>query len=309
MRFIRLSQVKKYITGPTVSMIGTFDGFHLGHQTLLKRLKYWANNLKLPSLVILFEPQPSEYFLKNEAPARLMSLREKLIYLQSQNIDYVCCLPFNKKLACLTAEQFAEQYLINLFYSKKIVLGRDFRFGAGRKGDADLLTTLGKHHDFSVEIVPDQYIDDERISSTHIRSALNSGNLSLATACLGHYYSVSGSVVHGDKLARKFGVPTANIHLKHRNLALRGIFQVKVEYQGKYYNGIASVGMRPTTHEASKLTLEVHLFDCNPDLYGKRLEVIFFKKIRDEQRFDNIDLLVEQIHKDVAMVRLLCEEL
>lgn len=303
MQFIRYSQISRKILNPTVAMIGTFDGFHRGHQTLLQALKNAASALGLPSLVILFEPQPSEYFLKKQAPARLMSLREKLIFLKDQHIDYVCCLPFNKSFSMLTAHAFANHYIHRLFQCKKIILGQDFRFGTDRQGDVKLLSELGNDYGFTVEVIPEQYVQDSRISSTQIRIALADGDLALARACLGRYYSVQGRIVHGQGLARQWGIPTANVHLAGRNLAIRGIFQVYVFYKEKQYPGVASIGIRPTTHSEGALTLEVHVFDWNKTLYGEYLEVIFLEKIRDEKQFDTIELLVEQIYKDIEIVK------
>jgi riboflavin kinase/FMN adenylyltransferase len=286
----------------TVATIGNFDGVHLGHQALLKRLRMQANHKALPSVVILFEPQPAEYFQGQKAPARLTNLREKLEILRQGKIDYVYCMKFNEKLASMSAEAFARHCLFSGLRIKYLVVGEDFRFGQQRQGNVPLLQRIGEVSDCEVEVFPDVVIDNKRISSTKIREALAKGELQQASSFLGRTYSICGRVIKGDGRGRMWGVPTANLRMHRFSLPLKGVFCVQIKRNGHWLKGVANLGSRPTV-DGKKNILEIHLFDFNENLYGEMLQVFFLRKLREEIKFSSLDTLIAQIHQDVLAAK------
>lgn len=287
----------------TAATIGNFDGVHCGHLALLKKLRNQAERFNLPLLVMLFEPQPSEYFRGAEAPARLSSFREKLDILRQAGVDYVCCLKFNNHLASMRAFEFAERIIFSLLKAKYLLIGEDFHFGHERVGDIALLKDVGSKSGCDVDAFPDFFIDHQRVSSTRIRQALAAGDLEQAAHLLGRSYSMCGRVIRGDGRGRQWGIPTANLSLHRLTLPVKGVFAVRVFRQGKpALNGVANIGCRPTV-DGSKNVLEVHLFDVNESLYGEMLQVNFLYKLRDEMKFASIDALITQIHNDVNLAK------
>ncbi|WP_010654094.1 bifunctional riboflavin kinase/FAD synthetase [Fluoribacter dumoffii] len=285
-----------------VATIGNFDGVHLGHQNLLKALKDKANHLNLPLVLILFEPQPREYFQQEKAPARLSSLREKLEVLRSCQIDYVYCIKFDKVLAQTSATDFALSYLFSVLNVKHLLVGEDFRFGKNREGDVSLLMKLGSEQACDVSIYSNFCINEDRISSTLIRMALQHGDLCSAAEFLGRPYSMCGRVLHGDGRGRQWGIPTANLALHRTSLPLQGVFVVQVKIASQKVYGVANVGSRPTVG-GSKNILEVHLFDFDRSLYGELLQVFFLHKLRDEVKFTSVDALIAQIYNDIEAAK------
>lgn len=283
----------------SVATIGNFDGLHLGHQKILSKVIEKAKQLNLPSVLITFEPLPQEYFLKDKAAGRLSRLRDKLIFLKNVGIDYVVCLPFNARLAQVAATDFVQHVLVERLGVKWLMVGDDFRFGRGREGDFNLLQVLGQQFGFTVEDTPTVLFDNQRIGSSRIRTALAEGDLVLATQLLGRHYAMSGRVIYGNQLGRELGVPTANFSLYGKKPALVGIFVVQVLGLGKQaLSGVASLGMRPTVNGKEYL-LEVHLFDFDQVIYGCYLQIEFLHKLRDEEKFDSLEALKEQMQKDI----------
>ncbi len=291
----------------TVATIGTFDGVHLGHRYVIDRLAEEGKRFGLPVTVVLFEPQPREYFTGSAAPARLTRLREKLIHLKQLPVDQVLLLRFNRRLAALSALDFINRVLVDGLGVRHLVVGDDFRFGCNREGDFKLLEEAGKHHGFDVVSTPSFTIEGVRVSSTRIREALESGQLAKAARYLGRTYSMCGRVSAGQKRGRDLGFPTANLNLFRRKSPISGVFAVTVAgVDGGSLPGVANVGVRPTIEgSATKVLLEVHLFDFDGDLYGRQLEVFFQHKIREEHRFTSVEALREQIQIDVAKARQL----
>ncbi|WP_392536835.1 bifunctional riboflavin kinase/FAD synthetase [Legionella sp. 227] len=285
-----------------VATIGNFDGVHLGHQNLLKTLRIKANHLKLPLVLILFEPQPREYFQQEKAPARLSSLREKLDVLRLCQIDYVYCIKFDNALAQTTATDFVRTYLFSILNVKHLLIGEDFRFGKNREGDVSLLMKLGAEQACDVSIYSNFCINEDRISSTRIRMALQHGDMNTAAKYLGRLYSICGRVLHGDGRGRQWGIPTANLALHRTALPLQGVFVVQVRIASKIVYGVANVGRRPTV-DGSKNILEVHLFDFEQSIYGELLQVFFLHKLRDEVKFTSVDALIAQIYDDIAAAK------
>jgi riboflavin kinase / FMN adenylyltransferase len=278
-----------------VVAIGNFDGIHLGHLALLKKTQEIAQQNKLPSGVITFEPHPAEYFLKENVAPRLMRLREKCPAIFAAGIDRVIVLPFNASLANLSAEGFIQQILIDKLHIKHLIVGQDFHFGRKRQGDIDLLARCNA---FKTHTVSPVLLDGQRVSSSRIREALAAADQGLVERLLGHSYTISGRVVHGNKRGRIWGFPTANIYLHRAVTPVQGVYAVRMQgIAGMGLPGVANVGVRPTIG-GTRTLLEVHLFNFNQDIYKRYVSVEFCKKLRDECRFDSIDLLKEQIFKD-----------
>jgi riboflavin kinase/FMN adenylyltransferase len=284
--------------------IGNFDGVHLGHRALIERLIAQARAGGLPAAVMTFEPHPRELFAPDQAPARLTSLREKLELLEGCGVDEVYLLHFTRKLATLTAAEFVERLLVQGLGVRHLIIGDDFRFGKGRAGDYGLLQAAGQRYGFSVEAMHTIEIDGERVSSSAVRDALGRGDLEHAARLLGRPYCISGRVVHGGKLGRRLGWPTANIQLKRKRVALSGVFAATVSGLDKrHLPGVASLGVRPTLGQGLAPTLEVHLFDFDQDIYGAHVSVHFLHKLREEMKFASMEALAAQIACDVAATR------
>lgn len=295
--------VQALLADGCVATIGNFDGVHLGHQAILAQVKVKAAALGVPSVVVVFEPQPREYFGGDQAPPRLMRFREKLVALREQGVDILVCLQFNQRLRSLTAEQFVHQVLMDGLRVRHLVVGDDFRFGCDRAGDFHLLERMGRETGFSVEHTRTFEIDGERVSSTRIRQALAACDFEGVRRMLGRPYYMSGRVIHGAKLGRQLGVPTANIALGRRRLPLTGVFAVEVLMEGEApLPAVANVGIRPSVNGVKPL-LEVHLLDFSRSIYGVRLQVVFRAKLRDEQRFPSLDALKAQIEQDIQAAR------
>ncbi|MEN9465120.1 MAG: hypothetical protein RL217_1301 [Pseudomonadota bacterium] len=291
----------------TVATLGNFDGVHLGHQALLHTLKAQAKALSLPSLVIIFEPQPKEFFAKEKAPARLSNLREKLQLFACFDVDFVLCLPFNARLRALGAQAFIDQVLVQGVGVRHLIVGDDFRFGHDRSGDFALLQAQGAVQGFSVKDTATVQAQAERISSTRVRVALAQGDLARVQALLGRPYYFSGRVGFGRQLGRTLNTPTANILLKRQVLPATGVFAVHVqdEQNGEHFLGVASLGVKPTITAIPEPSLEVHLFDFNGNLYHRHLRVELVQKIRDEQKFASLEALKTAIEADKAAARRL----
>lgn len=296
------------LQGRSVATIGSFDGVHLGHQQILQQLKAVAEQEKLPSVVMVFEPQPNEFFSQETVPARLMRLREKVMALFAQGIDKVLCLQFNQHLRNLSADAFIEQVLIQGVGVKHLIVGDDFRFGCDRRGDYSLLCQAGARQGFVVENTQTYVQLGERVSSTRIRELLENDRLSEAATLLGHPFSVTGRVIYGNRIGHQLGVPTANVALGRYRSPVKGVYAVEASCNGNCYSGVANVGVRPTVEGGDKPILEVHLFEFSGSLYGQFLQTTFCKKLREEKRFSSLDELKQQIYQDVEQGKIFFEE-
>jgi len=291
-----------------VATIGNFDGVHLGHQAVIGQLAEQADRRGVPSLVMIFEPQPMEFFAPNRAPARLTRLREKLQALRRYSVDRVLCVRFDRRFAGMEAEDFIKDVLVQRLGVRYLVVGDDFRFGHNRLGNFAMLQASGQAHGFQVVNMHTFTVDGERVSSTRIREALAAGDLAGAEKLLGRPYRMCGRVAHGDKRGRSIGFPTANIHLHRHNTPVRGVYAVEMfGIEGEPVAGVANVGTRPTV-DGTRTLLEVHLFDFDRDIYGEYINVNFLRKLRDEKRFDSFDALKEQIGQDVTEARRYFQE-
>jgi riboflavin kinase/FMN adenylyltransferase len=285
-----------------VVTIGTYDGIHLGHQELLRRVNEHGTGLSLPTVLLTFEPMPREYLSPEAPPARLTSFRERWRILAGMSLDSVLLLRFGEGLRNLPAEAFAT-LLARDVRARAVVVGHDFRFGCHGEATASMLADAGQRLGFSVDVVPPVMLEGERVSSSRLREALARGDFEFAKRRLGRPYSMRGRVVPGQRLGRDLGFPTANLRIERRRAALQGIFAVRVHgVEEAPLLGVASLGTRPTVGGIHTL-LEVHVFDFSGDLYGREIEVEFVAKLRDEEHFPTLEALVEQIHRDAAEAR------
>jgi len=292
------------IDRPVALTIGNFDGVHLGHQAMLARLVEAARARNCIASVLTFEPHPRELFTPAAAPTRLTSLREKLELLGAYGVEHVHVQRFSRAFAALSPEDFVRRMLVDALGARWLLVGDDFRFGAKRAGDIAMIERAAVGHGFEVEAMPSVNQGDVRVSSSAIRNALARGDLTHARALLGRPYSISGRVVHGDKLGRELGFATANVQLKHNRPPLSGIFAVRVHgVAERERHGVASLGVRPTVRANGRPTLEVHLFEYSGDLYRRHLRVDFIQKIRDEETYPDLEALKAQIARDCDTAR------
>jgi riboflavin kinase/FMN adenylyltransferase len=289
---------------PSVATIGAFDGVHLGHQAVIAQLREQGRQHGLCTTVVTFEPLPREYLSVDRAPARLQSFRERFSALAELGVDQLLCLRFNETLRQMSARSFADTIFVQGLACRSLVLGDDFRFGRDREGGSSLMREIGAQAGFDTLPTHTVELAGERVSSTRLREALAAGDFSLAEACLGRPYGMSGRVIHGRQLGRQIGVPTANIALRRRSVPLSGVFAVSVSGAGlDNVAAIANVGIRPTVEAGLRPNLEVHVLEGEHALYGERLSVSFRHKLRDEQRFESVDQLKTQIHSDIDGAR------
>ncbi|OGV25716.1 MAG: riboflavin biosynthesis protein RibF [Legionellales bacterium RIFCSPHIGHO2_12_FULL_37_14] len=282
---------------------GNFDGVHLGHQSVLNALRQNALRLSLPTVVVLFEPQPREYFAVDKDLTRISSLRDKLACLKDLGVDAVFCLKFNDSLAQCSASDFIQEVLFDRLKAQYILIGEDARFGLERQGDVELLFTKAHELGKKVTILANLKTNDQRISSTIVRAALKRGQFQVAQQCLGRPYSVIGRVAYGKNHGSKFGLPTLNLHIRNKYPPFNGVFSVHiVEDNGSITEGIANWGLRPTVC-GKKMVLEVHGFQLAKNLYGKLVKIIFLQKIRAEKQFASFASLVEQIKRDIVIAK------
>ena len=286
-----------------VLTIGAFDGIHLGHQEMIRVLRERAAQYGLPAALLSFEPTPREFFAKGTPPARLTRFREKFEALERYGVDRFVCLRFDDCMRRLGREEFVNEVLVKALGVRHIVVGHDFRFGRDNQGDIACLRALGATAGFEVTEVPPFEIDGERVSSSGIREALAVGDMAKAARLLGRPYRMTGKVIHGEKLGRKLGFPTANLRTHCRATPLAGIFAIRVTGAGlKDAPGVASLGTRPAVN-GKELLLEAHVFDFDGDLYRQHVHVDFIAYLRPERWFADMDALIEQMNRDAAQAR------
>jgi riboflavin kinase/FMN adenylyltransferase len=291
---------------PCALAIGNFDGVHRGHRALLTRVVDAARARNLVPAVMTFEPHPREFFMPNEAPARVANLRDKLQGLGASGIEHVYLQHFNRRFASISAEDFIDRMLVNGCKMKWLLVGDDFRFGARRAGDTALLRQRAARGGYEIEQLDTIADGGERISSSAVRAALAVGDLARASHLLGHAYSITGRVLHGAKRGRTIGYPTLNLRITHKRPAAHGVYAVRVHgITDKPWPGVASVGLRPTVDDSGRWLLEVHLFDFADQIYGRLVRVEFIKKLRDEEKYDTLDQLTAAIRNDADQARAL----
>ncbi len=300
MHLIRSLKKFRHQSDGCVATIGNFDGVHLGHQKMMRELAQKGKELNLPVVVVTFEPHPKDFFVPQFAPSRICRMRDKLAFLRDCGIDYVYLIRFNSGVAHMKAYEFIDNTLVAGLGIKYLVVGDDFRFGAAREGDFDLLVAQGKEKGFTVSRMPTYPLDGSRVSSSRIRASLMENDIGYAAKLLGREYSISGRVRHGLKLGRQLDFPTANIGLPQMPFPINGVYFVRVYGLGNTpLPAVANVGCRPTV-DGSLTMLEVHLLEFDEDIYGRYIRVGFLHFLRTEQKFDSIEQLREQIEQDVA---------
>jgi len=279
---------------------GTFDGVHIGHQKILKRLKEIAGSCGGETVVITFWPHPRYVLKPGTAPHLLLNtFEEKAELIKEQGIDHLLRIPFTKEFSQTTSTEFIENILVRKIGTKKLVIGYDHKFGRDREGSFEQLSLNAKSYGFEVEEIPRQDIDNDTVSSSRIRKALEEGDVDTATHFLGRPYSLSGRVVKGDKLGRVLGYPTANIDIDSNDKLVpdHGIYAVTVEHGTEKLKGMLYIGNRPTV-DGTKLAIEVNIFDFDKDIYGENLKVNLIACIRKDAKFDDLETLKKQMHTD-----------
>ncbi|MFC4892539.1 bifunctional riboflavin kinase/FAD synthetase [Pseudofrancisella aestuarii] len=287
----------------SVVTIGSFDGVHLGHQSIINKLKDIANKENLTPFVIFFEPLPKEFFLKNTAPARIYSFRDKVINIKETGIENIICLKFDKKIINIEAEDFIKEFLVKKLKIDHIIIGDDFKFGKDRKGDYDMLLKYSKKFNFTVDKLSTLNIENKRVSSSLIRNALLQHDLNKAQTLLGHNFKINGRVIHGQKNGRKLGFHTANLKLP-KNSALKGVFLTKIYIDNEVYFGVTNAGVRPTL-DGKNFLLETHIFNFNKEIYKKHITVEILDFIRAEKKFNSFEELKKQINQDIQTAKKL----
>ena len=287
-----------------VLTIGNFDGVHQGHQQILRSTVEAARVAQVKSIAMIFEPQAKEFFDPMGAPSRLTGFRDKVLLLQRTGLDCILVINFNARFRALTAREFVEDVLVQQLGITCIIVGDDFRFGCDRSGNFEFLTQLSTVHQFEVKDHSTFLSKQDRVSSTLVRDKLAQGLLADASQLLGWDYSISGKVIHGAKLGRTIGVPTANLQVNGYKSALEGVYQVELRLKGRTYYGVANIGPKPT-RDIHHPNLEVHIFDFDEEIYGEHLTVIFRHKLRVVKKFANLDELTTQIQQDIAQARQL----
>ena len=292
-----------YAHNPVLT-VGTFDGVHLGHRKIIARLHDLAKAINGESVIFTFDPHPRKIVAPAETNLRLLTtLDEKIELFEQSGIDHLIIYPFTPEFAQLSYEQFVEQILVDQIHTKSLVVGYDHKFGRGRQGDFEFLKECADRHEFQIEKLDVLLVNESNVSSTKIREAIQIGDFTTANAFLGYSFVLHGTVVEGQKLGRQIQFPTANIEASDPDKIIPGygVYAVQAKVQNKTYRGMLNIGSRPTVNRnADHRSIEVHLFDFDSDIYGEHLELIFFRKLREEQKFESLDALKEQLAKDKA---------
>lgn len=285
-----------------VLTVGTFDGVHLGHRKIIDRMNEQAKKIKGESVIFTFDPHPRKVIAPEENNLRLLTtLNEKIELFEQSGIDHLIIYPFTPEFAQLTYSEFVEQVLVGLIHTKYLVVGYDHKFGKNRQGDFDFLKNCADRLGFQIEKLDVLLMNESNISSTKIREAIQHGNLDTANSYLGYPFTLHGTVVEGQRLGTKIQFPTANIEASDLDKIIPGygVYAVQVKVRGKIYQGMLNIGSRPTVNNnADHRSIEVNIFDFDSDIYGEFIELFFFKKLREEQKFSSLETLKEQLAKD-----------
>ncbi len=283
-----------------VLTIGFFDGVHKGHKAILQKVVNHAAKINGESVLLTFEPHPRKLLFPGQPLGLITPLQQKLELIMAAGIKHVVVAPFTREFAGLSASEYIEQFMVGVLHPHSIIIGYDHRFGHDRKGDIELLKQYAPIHNYELIEIPAQLIDEAAVSSTKIRQAIAEGRMEDASHMLGRKYALNGIVMHGNKLGRTIGYPTANLQPIDPDQIVPGIgiYAIRALHNGVLYNGMLSIGFNPTVTDKKELRIEANLFDFYNEIYGDTLEVLFIKKLRDEQKFDSLDALKDQLHKD-----------
>jgi riboflavin kinase/FMN adenylyltransferase len=283
-----------------VLTVGTFDGVHQGHKAILKEVVAHARQVEGESVLITFDPHPRKLLFPDQPLGIITPLKKKIELITAEGIEHIVVVPFTREFARLNAQEYIEHFLVDKFNPHSIVIGYDHHFGHDRKGDLQLLEAYTELYGYQLIEIPPRLIEEAAVSSTRIRKAIEAGNVDVAGQMLGRPYSLQGTVAHGNKLGRTLGYPTANLDPNdpQQIIPAVGIYAIRVVHKGKTYNGMLSIGYNPTVTDKKELRIEANIFDFNMSIYDDELELLFVKRLRDELKFDSLDALVQQLHKD-----------
>lgn len=283
-----------------VLTVGTFDGVHTGHKAILKEVVNHARAVNGTSVLLTFEPHPRKLLFPEQPLGIITPLAKKLELITNEGIAHVVVVPFTREFANLSATEYIAHFMVGIFHPHSIIIGYDHHFGHDRKGDLALMEHYAPVYNYELVEIPAQLIADAAVSSTKIRHALTAGHVEDAATMLGRHYSLRGTVVHGNKLGRTLGYPTANLQPTNAEQIIPaiGIYAIQAIHNGNRYNGMLSIGVNPTVTDKKELRIEANLFDFDKDIYDNELELVFVKRLRNEQKFDSLDSLVAQIHQD-----------
>jgi len=308
MRIINgIENLKRPFRNPVVTL-GNFDGVHLGHQQIFRRVKQEASKIRGQGVVITFEPHPLKVLAPEKFLPLLTPFRKKIMLIEESGIEIVLCIEFSLKFSEIVPSEFIESILVKKVKVKKLIIGYNYHFGKGQRGDARTLKEAGKVFDFEVEVVDPLRVDETIVSSSWIRNLIQTGEVEEASKLLGRDYPITGKVVEGKKRGGTLGFPTANLEVSDELYPKTGVYAVEVVWNRQRFDGLANIGSNPTFatqtgNTAEPFSLEVHILDFNQDIYGKEIEVRFKKRIREEVRFESPSLLIEQIKKDIQWTR------
>lgn len=278
---------------------GTFDGVHIGHQKIINRLKEIARKTDGETVLITFHPHPRMVLQPDSDLQLINTIQERTILLESQGVDHLIIHPFSKEFSRVSSIEFIRDILVNKIGTKTLVIGYNHHFGRNREGTFEHLMECGPLYGFNVEEISALDVDNVNVSSTKIRDAILDGKIDLASEYLGHTFNISGTVVQGNQIGRKIGFPTANLRLEnYKIIPATGVYSVKVKLENLELKGMLNIGVRPTLHKNDAITLEVNIFDFDQEIYGKQIELCLIKKIRNEKKFDNVELLKQQLEQD-----------
>ncbi len=296
----------KGVKNPIVT-IGTFDGVHIGHQKIINRMRDVADKVDGETVLLTFYPHPRLVIHPDSKNLRFINTQiRKIQLLEKAGIDHLIIIPFTREFSKLTSTQFIKEYIFEKIKTHKLIIGYDHHFGKNRLGDFSILYDLGKEYHFEVEKIPAQDVENIAVSSTKIRKALNEGKINIANNLLGYEYSITGTVVMGNKIGRTIGFPTANIEIddEYKLITANGVYASRVEHDGIMYQGMSNIGVRPTVNH-SDLTIEVNIFDFDKEIYGESISIYFVDRIRSEVKFDDLEALKVQLTLDKETVKKL----
>ena len=283
-----------------VITVGTFDGVHKGHKAILHEVVAHANEVHGESILLTFEPHPRKLLFPDQPLGIITPLYQKLRLIAKEGIQHIVVVPFTREFANQSAQEYLENFMVNIFHPHSIIIGYDHRFGNDRKGDMKLMEQYAPVYKYELIEIPPQLIDEAAVSSTKIRNAITEGRMEDASHMLGRDYSLMGTIVHGNKLGRTLGYPTANLKPMEPEqiIPANGIYAIKAICNNERYGGMLSIGYNPTVTDKRELRIEANLFNFDKEIYGEHLEIFFVKRLRDEQKFDSLDALKEQLHQD-----------
>ena len=308
MKIFRHIEDQGLLVSGTVATMGNFDGIHLGHQTLVRNTVEESQRLGYPSTVLTFEPHPLKVLAPERAPALILSYEDKMALLQSLGVDIVVAQRFDLQFASIAADEFVCRFLVDRLKIKKLWVGRDLRFGQGRKGGTDNLLRLAPGAGFEVGVLDPILLDGIRISSSRIRQLVEEGRVDEVRPMLGRYHFVSGRIVRGHRRGQKLGFPTANIATETECVPLKGIYATLIQVKDKQWLSVSSVGVNPTFGDGPR-TVESFILDFDGDIYGERVKLAFVQRIRNEKKFVLVKDLIGQMDEDVKRAKALLKEL